>query len=84
MTHIKELYAKWIHELREHMRKRPEIITDAFEAAGIDEACVNACIYVTRVQNPFRSDEYVVQWNLLRRTPFGTSKSVRLIEVSVL
>ena len=25
-----------------------------------------------------------IQWNLLRRTPLGTSKSVRLIEVSVL
>ena len=24
------------------------------------------------------------QWNLLRRTPFGTSKSVRLLEVFVL
>ena len=42
------------------MRERPEIITNGFEAAGINEAFVNARAYVTRVDNPFRSDEYVV------------------------
>ena len=42
------------------MRKRPEIITNKFEAAGINEACVNTHIYVIRVKNPFRSKEYVV------------------------
>ena len=42
------------------MRKRLEIITNGFEAASINEACVNARAYMTRVKNPFRSDEYVV------------------------
>ena len=42
------------------MRKRPEIVTSWFEAAGINEACVNARAYVTRAENPFHSDEYVV------------------------
>ena len=32
LTGITELHAKWIHELYEHMRKRPEIITIGFEA----------------------------------------------------
>ena len=60
LTRIKELHAKWIYELYEHMKERPEIITNGFEAAGINEAFVNARAYVTRVDNPFRSDEYVV------------------------
>ena len=42
------------------MRNRPEMITNGFEAAGINEAFVNARKYVTRVENPFRSEEYVV------------------------
>ena len=33
---------------------------NGFESAGINEACINARTYVTRVENPFRSDEYVV------------------------
>ena len=56
LTRINELHAKRIHD---HMRKRLEVITNGFEAAGINEACVNVCIYVTRVQNPFCSEECV-------------------------
>ena len=60
LTRIKELHAKWIHELYDHMRKSPDIITNGFSAAGIHEACLNARTYVTRVDNPFRSNEYVI------------------------
>ena len=49
LTQIKEQHAKWIHE---HMRKRLRIITNWSEAAAINEACVNARTYVTRVENP--------------------------------
>ena len=42
------------------MRKRPEVIKYGFEAAGINEACVNARAFVTRVYNPLRSEEYVL------------------------
>ena len=42
LTRIKELHAQWLHELYEHTKKRPGIITDGFEAACINEACVNA------------------------------------------
>ena len=55
LTRIKKLHAKWINKLYEHMMKRPEIITNNFEAAGINEVCVNARTYMTRVKNPFRS-----------------------------
>ena len=47
----------WLYE---HMRKRPEIITKRFGAVAINKACVNTRAYVTRVNNPFRSEEYVV------------------------
>ena len=60
LTRIKELHAKWIHELYEHMRKRPEIMTKEFEAASINNSCVNARVCVTGINNLFRSEEYVV------------------------
>ena len=42
------------------MRKSQEIMTNGFDAAGINQACVYARAYVTRVENSFRSDEYVI------------------------
>ena len=42
-----------MHELYEHTRKRPEMVTNGFEAAGINKASVNARTYV-------KSDEFVV------------------------
>ena len=62
LTRIKKLHTKWIHELYQHIRKKPEIITNGFEAAGIKEACLNARTYATRVENPFRRDGYVVAY----------------------
>ena len=35
-------------------------MTNGFEAVGINEACVSARAYVARVENPVRSDKYVV------------------------
>ena len=39
-----------------HTSKRPEMITNEFEAAGINEAFVNARTYVTRFENSFSSE----------------------------
>ena len=36
LTRIKELNVKWIHELYEHIRKKPEITANGFEAASIN------------------------------------------------
>ena len=50
-----DTWAVWTYE------EETETITNGFEAVGINKACLNVRTYVTRVENPFPSDDYVVE-----------------------
>ena len=59
LTHIKVLHARWINDLYHHLIGRKDIIINGFSKAGITEADRNAQEIVTRIENPFHSDEYI-------------------------